>query len=94
MLSCVGKKELNLEGTISRKRVPKYYHMVRVMKRQIYRNELDMCNIMKLVGYAENTRSLTDKALWWKAYNEHVIKEIRQLRGRVSTEMKTNIIRG
>ena len=50
-------------------------------------------NIMKLVGYDENNRSLTDRSLWWKAYNEHVIEEIRQLRGHVSTGMKNNIIK-
>ena len=31
-------------------------------------------NIMKLVEYDENTRSLLDRAFWWKSYNEHVIK--------------------
>ena len=52
-------------------------------------------NIMKLVGYDENTQSLTDRVLWWKIYNEHVIEEIiGQLRGRVSTGMKNNIIKG
>ena len=49
---------------------------------------------MKLVGYDENNRSLIDRALCWKAYNEHVIEEIRQLRGRVINEMKNNIIKG
>ena len=43
---------------------------------------------MKLVGYDENKRSLTDRALWRKTYNIHVIEEIRQLRGCVSTGMK------
>ena len=51
-------------------------------------------HVMKLVGYDENKRSLTDRALWWKTYNIHVIEEIRQLRGRVSTGMKKNIIKG
>ena len=50
--------------------------------------------IMKLVGYNENKRSLTDRALWWKIYNIHVIEEIRQLRGRVSSGMKKNINQG
>ena len=48
---------------------------------------------MKLVGYNENNPSLTDRALWWKVYNEHVVDEISQLRGHVSTGIKTNIIK-
>ena len=51
-------------------------------------------NIMKLVGYNKNTQSLTDKTLWWKTYNEYVIEEVRQFRGRMSTGMKNNIIKG
>ena len=49
---------------------------------------------MKLVEYDENARSLTDIALWWKSYDEHVSEEIRKIRGRVSTGMKSNIIEG
>ena len=46
---------------------------------------------MKIVGYNENKRSLIDRAFWQKVYNEHGIKEIRQLRGRVSTEKKLTL---
>ena len=49
---------------------------------------------MKLVGYDEKNRSLVNRVLWWKAYNEHITEEIRQLRGGVSTGMKNNIIKG
>ena len=49
---------------------------------------------MKLVGYDENTRSLTDRELWWKTYNIHLIEVIRQLIGRVSHGMKNNINKG
>ena len=40
---------------------------------------------MKLMGYDENKKLLTDRALWWKTYNIHVIEKIRQLRERVSS---------
>ena len=49
---------------------------------------------MKLVGYDGNTRSLTDRTFWWKAHNEHVIKEIGHLRGHVSIGMKSSINEG
>ena len=51
-------------------------------------------NIMKLSGYSEETTSLTDRALWWKSYNEEVIEEIRQQKGRVSSAIKLSVIQG
>ena len=51
-------------------------------------------NIMKLVGYDKNKRSLIDRTFRWKSYNGNVIEVIIQLRGRVSTGMKSNIIEG
>ena len=85
MLNVVREKELNLEGTISRKKNAKIllygksHEKAGLSKRIGY--EYD---IMKLVGYGESTRSLADKVLLWKSYNEHGTEEIRQLRGRVS----------
>ena len=49
---------------------------------------------MKLTGYCELNRSLTDRAMWWKSYNDHVIEEIRQLRGRTSSGIKRCVIQG
>ena len=49
---------------------------------------------MKLSGYCEGEKYLTDIALWWKSYNEEVIEEIRQLRGRVSCAIKLSVTQG
>ena len=46
---------------------------------------------MKLGGYDANKVLLTDKALWWKSHNIHVIEKLRQLRGRVCTGMKKTL---
>ena len=35
-------------------------------------------NIMKLSGYCNETKSLTNRALWWKSYYEYIIQEMRQ----------------
>ena len=51
-------------------------------------------NVMKLTGYCKLNRSLTDRAMWWKSYNDHVIEEIRQLRGRTSSGIKRCVIQG
>ena len=51
-------------------------------------------NVMKLAGYCEETKSLADRAMWWKAYNEHMLEETRQLRGRTSSGIKTCVIEG
>ena len=51
-------------------------------------------NIMKLLSYCEETMSLTDKALWLKSYNEEVLEEMRQLRGRVSSLIKLSVTQG
>ena len=70
MLHFVREKELNLQGTISRKRMPKYYYMESVIKMADLSKRIGYnYNIMKLVGYIENTRSLIDRAFRWKAYN-------------------------
>ena len=50
-------------------------------------------NIMKLVGHDENNQSLTDRALWWKTYNIHVIKKLDSLEGVWVMRWK-NIIKG
>ena len=39
---------------------------------------------MNFIGYDEEYTSLTDKDTWWKTYQDHVITEIRQLRGRMN----------
>ena len=49
---------------------------------------------MKMVGYDELNKSITERALWWKSYKGHVIDEIRQLRGRVSGGIKASINEG
>ena len=49
---------------------------------------------MKLAGYCEETKSLADRAMWWKAYNEQVLEETRLLRGRTSSGIKTCVIEG
>ena len=51
-------------------------------------------NVMKLTGYCQENRTLTDRAMWWKSYNDHVIEEIRQLRGRTSSGIKSCVIEG
>ena len=51
-------------------------------------------NVMKLTGYCQENRTLTDRAMWWKSYNDHVIEEIRQLRGRTSSGIKLCVIEG
>ena len=49
---------------------------------------------MKLIGYCKENRTLTDRAIWWKSYNEYVIEEVRQLRGRMSSAIKMCYIEG
>ena len=71
-----------------------YYNMVTHEKVDLLKRVGYEYNIMTLVGYDKNTRPLIDRPLWWKAYNEHVIEEIRQLRGRMSTGTKTNMVEG
>ena len=51
-------------------------------------------NIMKLSGYDEDNRSITDRTLWWKTYNDHVIEEIQQIRGRMSAGIKASCTQG
>ena len=43
---------------------------------------------MNFIGYDEENTSLTDKDAWWKTYQDHVITEIRQLRGRMNALVK------
>ena len=43
---------------------------------------------MKLSGYDEENMSLTDRALWWKTYQNRALNNIRQLRGRMNVGMK------
>ena len=45
-------------------------------------------DIMKLLGYDDKNISLSNRNLGLKTYNEHVIDEIRQLRGRRSSRLK------
>ena len=47
---------------------------------------------MKLSGYDEENTSLTDRALWWKTYQDHALDKIRQLRGRINAEMEKSVI--
>ena len=51
-------------------------------------------NIMKLSGYDEDNRSITGRTLWWKTYNDHIIEEIRQLRGRMSGGIEASCTQG
>ena len=48
---------------------------------------------MKLSGYdEENTSLVTDRALWWKTYQDHTLDKIRQLRGRMNAGIKKSVI--
>ena len=47
---------------------------------------------MKYYGDNEENTSLADRALWWIKYQDHVITEIRQLRGRMNAATKTGVI--
>ena len=49
---------------------------------------------MKLSGYDEENTLLTDRALWWKNYQDYDIEEIRQIRGRMNAGMKNSVIQG
>ena len=51
-------------------------------------------NVMKLAGINEHNTSLTDRALWWKTYQEHIREEIRQMRGRMSASVKATVNEG
>jgi len=52
------------------------------------------CNVMKLAGVTEMNSSITDRALYWKTYNEYVRDEIRQMRGRMSGSVKQSVNQG
>ena len=49
---------------------------------------------MDYIGCDEENTSLTDTSVWWKSYQDHVITEIRQLRGRMNTLVLKSIIQG
>ena len=51
-------------------------------------------NVMKLAGVTEMNCSITDRALYWKTYNEYVREEIRQMRGRMSGSVKQSVNQG
>ena len=51
-------------------------------------------NIMKLAGVTEMNCSISDRALYWKTYNEYVREEIRQMRGRMSGSVKQSVNQG
>ena len=51
-------------------------------------------NVMKLAGVTEMNSSITDRALYWKTYNEYVRDEIRQMRGRMSGSVKLSVNQG
>ena len=50
-------------------------------------------NVMTFSGYDEENTSLTDRALWWKNYQDHALDEIRQLRARINAGMKNSVIK-
>ena len=52
------------------------------------------CEILKLVGLGNKDTSVIRRALWWKTYNNYVHHEIRQLRGRMNTAIKSSISEG
>ena len=52
------------------------------------------CQILKMVGLSEENASLTRRALWWKTYNIYVHQEIRQLRGRMNSNLKSSVTEG
>lgn len=51
-------------------------------------------NVMKLAGVTEMNSSITNRALYWKTYNEYVRDEIRQMRGRMSGSVKQSVNQG
>ena len=51
-------------------------------------------NVMKLAGVTEMNCSISDRALYWKTYNEYVREEIRQMRGRMSGSVKQSVNQG
>ena len=53
-----------------------------------------MYHLMKLVGDDADNRSLVNRALWWKAYSDHIIDEIRRLRGKFSARLKKSCNQG
>ena len=50
--------------------------------------------ILKLSGNGEDKKSLTQRALWWKTYNVHVLHEIRQIRSIKNFNLKKSCIEG
>ena len=52
------------------------------------------CQILRMVGLSEIDATIFKQALWWKTYNSHVHKEIRQMRRRMHVAMKTSITQG
>ena len=52
------------------------------------------CQILRMVGLGEGDTSLSSRALWWKTYNTYVHLEIRQMRGRMNSAMKSSISEG
>ena len=62
------------------------------MRKYIYKNQLDINIILRNYLAMMKKKILINRALWWKTYQDHDIDEIRQLRERMNTGMKNNVI--
>jgi hypothetical protein len=50
--------------------------------------------VMRECGMDEESKSLSERAIWWKTYNELVIYEIRQKRGKVNYKIRESCFEG
>ncbi len=50
--------------------------------------------VMRECGMDEESKSLSERTLWWKTYNELVIYEIRQKRGKINYKIRESCVEG
>ena len=50
--------------------------------------------VMNLCGMGDDKKSLSTRTLWWKTYNEYILYEVRQLRGRMNYNIRKSCTEG